>query len=601
MSISNIDNVKNLFHKAIKVHQEGNENKAKEMYEELLCIDETHGGSLCNLSIIYKNTQNYSKALTLLNRALAIDPKNITALVNFAKLYQKIDARDKAVEVLEFAIKIEHKNASLHNELAIIHESVGDFEKALHFYKNAIKLDSKFIKAYNNIGVILYKQNRYNKAIEIFKIAQKIDSSHVGTYINLGAALNRAKRYSEAKEVLEKALKLDKESCGCYVNLGNVLNKLGLHDEALVYHKKALEMEPNSSSSHANIAITYKNLTHFKKSKTTFKKAIELHPTSINAHFDLATLLLLNGEFEEGFREYEWRFKKTEMITLLQENEKILEKPKFKIFSYSVGKSLLIYGEQGFGDNIQFIRYAKLLKKDYPKMQIILQCRAELKSLFEEVSYVDKVVSRHEELPEFDYQLSLMSLPYFFETTRDTIPVKTPYLKADKKELLLDIDKAMINIALVWGGSNTNENHTHRVLSLEKFLPILNHPKIRVFSLQVGEDAKEIQKLGLNDKQIVDLSGKLTNFKTTAAAIKQLDLVISSDTSVAHLSGALNADIWTMLQKIPDWRWMMERKSSPWYPSMKLFRQKNKGEWEDVYSEVFDSLEKKFKIKIERD
>lgn len=601
MSISNITNIESLFQDALKVHQSGDEDRACILYEELLSIDKNHILTLCNLATIYKSTKNFSKAFNLLNRALAIEPKNILALRNFAKIYQCIKADNKAIEMLEFAISIKPQDASLHNELAILYEGVFNFDKALESYKYAIKLDPKFVKAYNNIGVMLYRQNRFQKAVEIFEIAKEIDPFYIGTYVNLGASLNRAKRYEDAKVVLEKAIELKPKNSGPYVNLGNVLNKLNEHERALICHQKALEMEPNSSSSYANIAITYKNLRAFKKSKDAFLKAIEINPSSVNAHFDLSTLLLLTGEFERGFKEYEWRFKKSEMLSFMSENKSIVQKTRFKRVLLSKGKTLLLFGEQGFGDNIQFVRYVKLLKEDYPNMRIILQCRAELKSLFKELSYVDEVVQRDEELPHFDYQLSLMSLPYFFKTTKDTIPKMPSYIEVKERELFLDVDKKMINIGLVWGGSNTNENHTNRVLDLKKFMPILNHKKINVFSLQVGEDAMSIKKLELKDEQIVDLSDKLSDFKTTASVIKQLDLVISSDTSVAHLAGSLGADAWVMLQFIPDWRWMMDRKSSLWYPSMKLFRQSKKGEWSDVYGEVFKALEKKFKIDIKRD
>ncbi len=601
MFISNTTNIEELFQDAVILQKSGDEAGAFELYEELLNIDKNHIAALCNLSIIYKEAKNYSKTLSLLNRALAIEPKNILALKNFAKLYQSIDADNKAIEILNFAINIKPQDATLHNELAIVYERVGELAKAFDSYKYAIKLDPGFVKAYNNIGVMFYKQNRFQKAIEIFEIAKSIDSSYIGTYVNLGASLNRAKRYKDAKVVLEKAIELDSKNSGSYINLGNVLNKLNEHKRALECHQKALEMEPDSSSSYANIAITYKNLKDFKKSKDAFLKAIELNPSSVNAHFDFSTLLLLTGEYERGFKEYEWRFKKSEMLSFISENKNILEKTRFKKVLSSQGKTLLLFGEQGFGDNIQFVRYVKLLKEDYPKMKILLQCRAELKSLFKELSYIDEVISRDEELPYFDYQLSLMSLPHFFKTTKDTIAKMPAYIEIKERELFLDIDKNMINIGLVWGGSNTNENHINRVLDLKKFMPILNHKKINVFSLQVGEDAKSIKKLGLKDDKLVDLSDKLSDFKTTALVIKQLDLVISSDTSVAHLAGSLGAKTWVMLQFIPDWRWMMHRKNSPWYPSMKLFRQSKKGEWDDVYDEVFKALEKKFKIDIKRD
>ncbi len=599
MSSLAIQNKKKLLQTAIKAHKEDNIQEAIEQYEAVLLIDEKHVQTLCNLGLIYKNTKKYSKALSLFKKAHDNEPTNILTILNYAKLYRDIESWESSIQMHKSSIHLAPNDANLFNELAISYEKMGDLNKAITNYKEAIRRDIKFVKAYNNIGVILYKQKRYDACVEIFEMAKKVDENHSGTYLNLGAALNRAKRYDYAKEILEIAVELDKNSSGPYTNLGNVLNKLDMHDRALECHQKALQIDDCYASNHANIAITYKNLEQYKKSKISFEKALSLDAKNVNTHFDYATLLLLTGEIEKGFEEYEWRLKKDE-YKQIKNLDLIEKKPRFTDNIETQGKKLLIYGEQGFGDNIQFIRYGDKLKSKYPKLYIKLECRRELKELFESIDFVDEIIVRGDDLGEFHCQMPIMSLPNFFRTTLKSIPSKTPYLKAQKNLLDIKLDSKKINIGLVWGGSNTNENHKNRVLELEKFLPILNHKKINVYSLQIGSDADEIKRLKLKANQITDLSSSLTDFSKTASVIEELDLVISSDTSVVHLCGSLKKPVWTMLQKIPDWRWLQNRKSSPWYKSVKLFRQKTKGEWSSVYEDIFKELEKEYKIKLER-
>ncbi|MCH9812428.1 MAG: tetratricopeptide repeat protein [Epsilonproteobacteria bacterium] len=599
MSDTKSDTIQNLLTMALKAHREESLKEAQAGYENVLELDPSHAQALCNLGIIYKNAQNYSKAIALFTKALESDPKSITCMHNFANLYRTIQNYDKAIGLLQNAIEMAPKNAHLFNELAITYEKQGNTPRALHYYTQAIHRDNHYIKAYNNIGVILYRQKRYSDAVKIFEMAQKVDPHYAGTYLNLGAALNRAKRYEEAKDVLEKSVTLDPNNSGPYTNLGNVFNKLHQHHEALHCHKKAITLEEDSASNYANIAITYKSLEQYKNSAKSFEKSLTLNPTSINANFDYATLLLLTGKLKKGFEAYEWREKKEEFKQTKQ-LEKILEKPRFTKRCETEDKRLLIFSEQGFGDNIQFVRYVKLLKKQYPKLALTLTCQPELITLFQELGEIDTIIEREGKLGRFDYQIPLLSLPYLFETSLKSIPSKTPYLNATKTDLPLNLDTKKINIGLVWGGSNTNENHHNRLLELKRFIPILNHNKINVYSLQVGEDAQDIDKLGLSTDQITDLSEQLHDFKMTASAISQLDLVISSDTSVAHLAGALKKPVWILLQKVPDWRWLLDRNSSPWYPSMKLFRQSKKDEWDAVYESLFTSIEKKYKIKLER-
>jgi len=579
------------FQDAILNHQKGDIKEAKKLYEEILEQTSSHVQSLCNLSIIYKLEKEYEKAQKSLELAISLEPTNSIALNNLANLYRERRDFKKAVEIGVKITSLYPKDAHSFNNLAITYEAFGDFDKAFKTYQKAINIDETFTKAYNNIGVLLYKQNRYIQAISVFELALKQDLEDVQTLCNLGASYNKAKRYLDAQKVLEKAITIDINSSGAYVNLGNVYNKLNRHMDALACHNEALKHEPKSASNWANIAITYKHLEQYEKAISSFDKALNIDKNFVNAHFDLATTYLLLGYYEKGFSEYEWRFKKPQMQALLNDHSYIFEKPKFEIDSQSEDKTLLLYSEQGFGDIIQFIRFAEPLKEKYPELKLKVHCRSELKTLLENREFIDEVVSRDEEVGEFDYHLSIMSLPHFLNITLETLPTNVPYLKTDQKALRLYLSKKKLNIGVVWGASNTGESYDDKVFSLEWFKPLMESDNIKLYSLQVGEDAKEIEKLGYGEDMIVDLGESLSDFEITASVVEELDLVISSDTSVAHLCGALGLEVWVLLQKGADWRWGLLDSTTSWYKSARLFRQSTKGDWESVFKDVIEALD----------
>ncbi len=585
---------------ALNAEKEGDLEYAKELYSYVLRSNPQNIEAFCALSLIYKKLKKYLFAESTLESALCIDPENYSVLLNLANLYRDMRKHKKALLVYAKAIKINPNNPCGYNNLAINYEMMGAFDKAIDAYKSAICVDVKFVKAYNNIGVLLYKQQRYDSAVEIFKMALDVDKSYKSTYVNLGASLNKLKIYDEAIEILQKAIALDPLSSGAYANLGNVYNKINRHTEARKCHEMAVRKDPNSASNHANLGISYKNLSLFEMATEETKKAIELDPNFVNAHFDLSTLYLLQGNFLDGFREYEWRFKKSEMREIFKKYPEIHKKPIFTTDSDTQNKKLLVYSEQGFGDNIQFVRYLKVLRKKYKTLHIILECRAELKELFDSLAYVDEVVVRGTEIIDFDYQIAIMSLPYLLKITYKHFSHEVPYIRAFKKDFKFRSRRGKIKIGLVWSGSNTNENHNNRRLDLRKFSRLIKHESIQVYSLQVGEDSKDIKKYGF-EQDIIDLSSELKNFKLSASAIKHLDLLISSDTSVVHLAGAMNHPCWVLLQKIPDWRWMLDKEDSIWYPSLRLFRQDKKGKWDSVYRSIFKALTKKYKIKFEEE
>jgi len=496
------------------------------------------------------------------------------------------------------ALKINPKDFNMFNNLGIVFELIGDSNRAIEAYKQAVKINPNYAKAINNIGVVLYKQKKYKESAQIFEIALQSDPNYNEVYSNKGAAYNKAKDYDKAKESLEMAIKKMPNHGGAYTNLGNVYNKLFDYKTAAKMHEKSIELEPKGSNAYSNLGTSYKYLGFSTKAINSYKKAIELDPNFVNAHFDLATMYLANEDFSNGWKEYEWRFKKEEMIPHIIKHKDIFSKPMFTGSEDIKDKTLLLHSEQGYGDSIQFIRFAPVLKEKFG-CKIAVKCREGLKELFQTMPEIDVIVDRSEATPEFDYQLSIMSMPFVLGMKSiNDLPKQMPYLKSTPdKALEIKKEKGKINIGICWSASITGESYEGKVFDLKFFEPLMNNPKINLYSLQVGDGSEDIKKLGFEDK-IIDLSSKFTDFSKTAYLIDNLDLVISSDTAVAHLAGALNKEVWIPLQKIPDWRWTNKGETTKWYPSAKLFRQKTARAWEGVFQSINAKLSKQYKIKI---
>lgn len=593
-----IEQEKKLFEQAVEFFNKKDYDKSKTLYEEILKINPKSSNIYGNLGVIYKIKGDINTAIKYYVTAINLNPKNTLVYNNLGNAFKEIKNYKMAIRVYTDALKINPKDFNMFNNLGIVFELIGDSNRAIEAYKQAVKINPKYAKAINNIGVVLYKQKRYKESAQIFEIALQSDSDYNEVYSNKGAAYNKAKDYDKAIESLEMAILKMPNHGGAYTNLGNVYNKLHDYKTAAKMHEKSIELEPNGSNAYSNVGTSYKYLGLSDKAITSYKKAIELDPNFVNAHFDLATMYLASEDFKNGWKEYEWRFRKEEMIPHIIKHKDIFTKPLFTGVEDIKGKTLLLHSEQGYGDSIQFIRFAPQLKEKFG-CKIAVKCREGLKELFKTIDEIDVIVDRSEETPAFDYQLSIMSMPFILDMkSTDELPKKMPYLKAIfDKDLEIKKEKDKINIGICWSASLTGESYEGKVFDLKFFEPLMNNPKINLYSLQVGDGSEDIKRLGFEDK-IIDLTHKLTNFSKTASLINELDLVISSDTAVAHLTGALNKPVWIPLQKIPDWRWTNKGETTKWYPSAKLFRQKTAKVWESVFQSINAKLSKQYKIKI---
>jgi len=591
-------NQQDLLKKAYEAYKNKDLEISKNYYLEILKIDEKNSEALGNLGVIYRALGDNKKAYEYYIKAINVNPKDSITYNNLGNLLKDTKNYKVALKVYADGIRVDPKNYHGYNNIGMVFEKLNDNEKAIQAYKDAVRINPNFDKAVNNIGVILYQQKKYQQAIDIFKIALKINPKYTELHSNIGACFNKLKKYDEAIENLDKAIASNPKNAGAYTNLGNVYNKLHEYKKATKLHEKAIELEPNGYNAYSNVGTSYKNLGFTTKAINSYKKAIELKPDFENAHFDLATIYLSKGDFKKGWKEYEWRFRKEEMRGHIFNNKDIFSQPMFTGKEDVSGKTILLHSEQGFGDSIQLIRFLPQFKEKFD-CKIAVKCRDELKELFKHIKEIDILTNRSESTPEFDYHLSIMSMPYVLDiaSTKELI-VKTPYLSVPNKNIFgIKKEKGKINVGICWSASVTSESYEERVLELESFLPFINNDKINLYSLQLGPDKEDIKKLELEDK-IIDITDRLIDFSKTADLVQNLDLVVSSDTSIVHLCGALNIPTLVMVPKIPDWRWQTKGETSDWYKSVKIFRQKQNRNWKPVFQSLFAKMNKEYKLKL---
>jgi len=445
---------------------------------------------------------------------------------------------------------------------------------------------------YNNKAIEAYNKQQYKDAEVLFRKAIALNSKYAEAYANLGALHAKFKEYDKAIKLYQECIKLKPSYAGAYTNLGNALNKTGHHEEAVYFHKTAISLDDKSANHFSNCASAYKNLGRFDKAKSFYEEALRLEANHINAHFDLATVLLQTGEYTRGWGEYEWRFKKDEMLGHVQHYKKIFEAPKYGGETVKKKKRVLVHSEQGFGDTLMVARYLFELKRR--GVTVMLYVREGLEELLESMPCVNKVYSREEKLPAFDMQVAFMSLPLVLDNTLQNLTQDYPYFKIEEN---YPLESEKIKIGIVWGASNTGESYKNKVFDLRHFTKLAKHEAFQLYSLQLGEDALSLDAHTLKD-DIIDLSTKIDNFHTTAKIINSLDLVITSDTSVAHLAGAMGKKVWILLQRVADWRWGVNECQSSWYPSAKLIRQYSLGDFNSVFKQVYKEIESEFEVKV---
>ena len=453
-------------------------------------------------------------------------------------------------------------------------------------YNNVLVSEPSNLLALNNLASLLNISGEYEKAKLLLNKALNIKPDYIDALNNLGISMKLSKEFNEAIKIFEKIISLKPDFIKAFINLGNCLQSLNRFKDALKIYQKASILKPESSEVLYNEATCLNELNLQEKAVLNYKKILQINPNFIEAKWNLAFIQLLQGNYKEGWKNHEIRKKrdktKNDYLKLIEEKN-WLGKEKIK------GKTIYVLSEQGLGDYIQFCRYLPMLKNLGAK--IIVDTPKSLDKIIRTMNIEFTHVDELKEI-KFDYNCLLLSLPLAFNTTLDNLPIKTPYLftPKDKKDYWKEKlrNKSRKRIGLMWNGNPENENNHNRSINLKKLVKLFDLP-FEFHSLQINHDKFELEIIKKH-KNLFTHEDEIKGFDNTAGLIDSMDLIISVDTSVAHLSGALNKMVWVLLAFTPDYRWLLNQDNSPWYPSAKLYRQSKKGDWDNVIENIIGDL-----------
>ena len=435
-------------------------------------------------------------------------------------------------------------------------------------------------------GNLAPAEKLFRKAIEAYSRSSQRNPRQPQVQNNLGIAWQAMGNLDRAESAYFEALRLDPSMALALNNLSRLRRVQGRFAEAIELARKAMAIAPDLAEGRFNLAGALNEMGHAHKTSgrmdeamRCFNRAIEIDPNSVEAHVNRGIALLLSGEWEQGWEEYEWRWRFPFFAAELAK----FDRPMWDGTDLS-GRSILLHAEQGLGDAIQFSRYATILAERGARVALCVQ--APLRSLLQSVPGVERVVARGDALPEHDVHCPLMRVPYLLGTTVQTVPARVPYVIAPKRNEI-DRREDVLHVGLVWSSNPAHPEGAHKCCPLSELAPLAAVERACFYSLQLGPAAREAAAF----PGMIDLSPRIIDFSDTAAIIDNLDLVISVDTAVCHLAGAIGKRTFTLLASDADWRWLRGREDSPWYPTMRLFRQATPGDWAGVVARVVSALE----------
>ena len=454
-------------------------------------------------------------------------------------------------------------------------------QEAAKVYAALLALEPECVEALGQLGFLLFSFKLYPESLLCLERAVPLAPTLPKLNLLMGVVLRMLGRFEESSACCLREIQISPADADAHYHLGLAWQSLHRPLEAVESYQLALILRPNYLDAVMGLGMVLRQTGDHLAALEPFERAVALDPANAEAHWELATGLLSLGRFQRGWQEYEWRWQLKNRTT----PPPCFEQPLWDGKDLG-GRPILLHCEQGFGDTIQFSRYAALVAAR--NGTVILGCPESLRPIMETVPGVARVVTSRQAHPPFAVHAPLVSLPAIFGTTVETVPRQIPYLRvpAPKPSSPPWVnDSPGLKVGLVWAAESGSGNAQVRSLSLDFCVPLLHLPRIQWYSLQVGRVADELAKPAVAGR-ITGLGHRFADFGDTARAIAELDLVISVDTCVAHLAGALGKPVWTLLPFEVDWRWMIGRADSPWYPTMRLFRQTKRGDWPSVIAQV---------------
>jgi tetratricopeptide (TPR) repeat protein len=546
---------------AALAHQRGGRMAdAERVCRQILSVDPGHAQTL--------------HLLGLIEHQLA--PDAVDTLYNLGSTWQDLGQPDRAIAYFERALRLRPDAIELHHNLGSALQDLGRLDEAIACYRKVLALRPDAVDTLDNLAGALRAQRQLDAAQDCYERALALRPDRVESHTGLGVILRDRGHLEEAVACHERALALKPDHPETLNNLGLALVDIGRREEAVAHYERSLALQPDRAETHYNLAIALERQRRYAEALACYRRALARKPDYAQAHFNRSLTLLLTGQFDEGWEEYEWRF-------VVARYDRNFDRPLWSGDPLA-GERILIHAEQGFGDTLQFIRYIPVVAERGGR--VVLEVPGPLVRLARTVAGASEVVAAGDPPPGFDCHCPLLSLPRVFKTNLATIPAVVPYLSVREEASATWAERITtapgLRVGVVWAGTTVGATD---LLLLQ---PLWDVRGISWFSLQVGDRSRDISVL--DGVKITDLSPCFTDFTETATAVSRLDLVISVDTSVAHLAGALGRPVWLMLPNAPDWRWLLDREDSPWYPTARLFRQKKPGDWSSVAREVAAAL-----------
>jgi tetratricopeptide (TPR) repeat protein len=577
---------------AIALHQRGQFPQARRIYEEILRIEPKNFDALHLLGVIAAQSKDSKRAVQLFDKAIKINPAHAPLHCNRGTAMQDLGLLDAALASYDRAIAIKPDYAIAYSNRGNVLKEKRDWAAALASFERAIALKTDFAEAYSNRGTVLGELGQWDAALTSFDAALAIKADYAQAHCNRGNALNALGRFDRALLAYDQAIALKGDYAEAFYNRGNVLKQLRQLDAALASYEHAIAIKTDYAEAYLNRGYVLKELQRLDEALLSYDEAIRARPDFAEAHVNRAVVLLSRGDFAQGFNEYEWRWRNHNGPNIHELRN--FRQPLWTGKEPIAGRTILLHGEQGFGDTLQFCRYATVVSNS--GATVLLETQAPVVQLLAGLAGVSQVIARGDLKQDFDFHCPLLSLPLACNTRLDSIPSPGRYLGADAAKVAYWQEKLGDNsvprIGLAWSGNSRHSNDCNRGLALAALIQFLPRG-FHYISLQ--KDLREADRdTLLANEAILNMTHELADFSDTAALCECLDLVISVDTSVAHLSGALGTKTWVLLARNADWRWLLDREDSPWYSSVTLYRQAHGGDWVGVLERVAAALTRTF-------
>jgi tetratricopeptide (TPR) repeat protein len=584
----------NLHERGIALARQRRFDEAAGLFRQTIEADDNYLDGYRHLAQAYSDGGRWAEAEKAWVGFLERRPESADGHRHLGNLRKRMEKFDSAIEALKRAVELDEKSSATRVDYGIALAGAQRRDEAKKAFTAVLEADADYYDAHINLGILLQEMREPEESVRHLRRAVELRPEDPSGYNNLGVALSEQGKLNEAIECYQKLLEISPDYVLAWNNLGNSLRAVGRYDEAVMALNKALENKPDYVEAYNNLGIIHAQAEDYSKAIASYDRAIMLRPDYPEAHANRGLVYLLLGNFQQGWADYEWRWQGQHGMKRRSYAGKMWDG------SPLAGKRILLYYEQGLGDTFQFIRYAKELKDR--GATVIFECQPHTRQILSRTPGVDEFIVRGEKLPKIDFYAPLLGLPGLCQTHLDNLPRRVPYIFADPamawdwKRRMAGVDG--FRVGIVWQGNPEHKGDKNRSIPLAAFEPLASVEGVRLISLQKNLGVEQIAaldgKFGL--EQFEGVAEDVDGWLRTAAIIANLDLLICADTSVAHLAGAMGVPVWIALPKSPDWRWLLERDDTPWYPTVRLFRQAVAQDWNELLGRMAEALRQRLSV-----